>query len=248
MTLGFRTFIRDVRRFRNWSEAHGGKSNLWKIRNPRVDVLLRDGTTDRWIGREVFFDHAYTRYFDVQQGDTVVDIGAHIGLFALYAQGRGAAQIFAFEPNPSNFDAMAQNISLNSARSIRAFKIAVLPGVTSTVFHTPTNKYKDRSSAFEIFKENHNDIIVDCISLDDFVNRNDLRRIDFLKLDAEGAEHKILAESNCLRRVEKVAVEAHDIQGHRKEEVEGLLTKCGFQTMANAAPTDGLTIYVYGWR
>ena len=221
---------------------------MWKIRNPRVDVLLRNGTTDRWIGREVFFDHAYTRYFDVQRGDTVVDIGAHIGLFSLYAQGRGAARIFAFEPNPMNFDAMMHNISLNRARNIRAFKVAVLPGTTSIIFHIPTSKFKDRSSVFEIVKEAHDDIYVDCISLDDFVERNKLTNIDFLKLDAEGAEYKILADSNSLSIVEKIAVEVHDMAGHRKEEVMEQLVRIGFRTKADAAPTDGLTIYVYGRR
>lgn len=246
--MGLRTFVRDLRRFRNWSEVHGKKANLWKIRNPHVDVLLRDGTTDSWIAREIFFEKAYARYFDVRKNDTVVDVGAHIGLFALYAQGRGAARIFAFEPNPANFDALLRNISLNSAKNVQPLRVAVFPGVTSTVFHIPTSKYKDRSSAFEIVKEAHEDIRVDCISLDDFANKNDIKRIDFMKLDAEGAEHKILAESDCMSIVQKVVVEAHDIEGHPKEEVEGQLAKRGFHTKANAAPTDGLTMYVYGWR
>ena len=246
--MRLKTVVRDVRRFRNWREINGKKSNLWKIRNPHLDLLLRDGTTDRWIAREIFFDKAYAKYFDVKKGDTVVDIGAHIGLFALYAQSKGAARIFAFEPNPANFDALMQNISLNNVKNIRPLMVAIFPGLTSTVFHIPTSKYKDRSSAFEIVKEAHEDIRVDCISLDDFANRNDLKRIEFMKLDAEGAEHKILAESNCMNTVQKVVVEAHDIDGHPKEEVEGQLKRCGFHTKAVAAPTDGLTMYVYGWR
>ena len=184
----------------------------------------------------------------MQRGDTVVDIGAHIGLFSLYAQGKGAARIFAFEPNPMSFDAMMRNISLNRARNIRAFKVAVLSGTTSIIFHIPTSKFKDRSSLFEIVEEDHDDIYVDCISLDDFVERNELTNIDFLKLDAEGAEHKILADSNSLSIVEKIAVEAHDIAGHRKEEVAEQLFRSGFRTKVDAAPTDGPTIYVYGRR
>jgi FkbM family methyltransferase len=246
--LGVRSFVRDFRRFRNWNEVHGKKTNLWKVRNPHVDVLLRNGTTDSWIAREIFFDKAYTKYFDVQKNDTVVDIGAHIGLFALYAQAKEAARIFAFEPNPANFDALMGNISLNSARNIRPLRVAVFPGVTSTVFHIPTGKDKDKSSAFEIVKEAHEDIRIDCISLDDFANENGIKNIDFMKLDAEGAEHKILAESNCMSTVQKVVVEAHDIDGHPKEEVERQLNKCGFRTKATAAPSDGLTMYVYGWR
>ncbi len=184
----------------------------------------------------------------MQKGDVVLDVGAHIGLFSLYAYGKGAAQVLAYEPNPVNFDALKANISLNNATNVRAFKIAVLPGVTSTIFHIPRSKYKDRSSVFEIVKEDHEDISVDCVSLDELVKQNGLTHIDFLKLDAEGAEHKILADSRCLDLVEKIAVEGHDVEGHPKEEVVDRLKENGFSTKAEIPPTDGLTIYAYGWR
>jgi FkbM family methyltransferase len=248
MALGVRTLARDFRRFRNWKEIHGKRSNLWKVRSPRIDVLLRDGTTDGWIAREILFDRVYTRYFDVQRGDVVLDIGAHIGLFSLYAHAKGASQVFAFEPNPMNFEALTNNVLLNNARNIHAFRIAVLPGFHSTTFHIPSGKSKDRSSAFEIVKESHNDILVDCISLDEFIGQNKLSRIDFLKLDAEGSEYDILAKTKSLDIVEKVALEAHELKGHNRQEASDLLQERGFHFKANDAPTDGLASYMYGWR
>jgi len=246
--MGVRTLVRDIRRYRNWREVHGGKSLLWRVRSPRIDVRLRPGTTDKWIAREVLFDRVYTKYFDVMRGDIVVDIGAHVGAFSLYAHSKGAATIYSFEPNPMNFEALVANLSLNDAKSVRASMLAIIPGPSPRQLHIPTGKHKDRSSVFEIIAEDHDDLSVTCISFDDFLRQNNIRHVDFLKLDAEGAEHDIIAMTESLGAVEKIALEAHDLRGHAKEEVADALRRKGFRTHVDAAPTDGLTLYVYGWR
>lgn len=68
--------------------------------------------------KEVYFDKIYTKYFDVDEGDIVVDIGANIGAFSIYVA-KKAEKVFSFESS-ENFKYLKENITLNNAENISA--------------------------------------------------------------------------------------------------------------------------------
>ena len=80
-------------------------------------VLLRNGgefvlsghALDIVVAFEVFCDQVYP----VERGSVVVDIGANIGLFSLYAVFSGASKVYAFEPNHEAYRCMLRNIERN---------------------------------------------------------------------------------------------------------------------------------------
>src|SRR3990167_2652221 len=71
--------------------------------------------------------HQYTHGdFGIRKKDTVIDIGAHIGSFSIFAArdaqgGKG----YSFEPDPANFAQLTKNINANRAENVTASKRAV---------------------------------------------------------------------------------------------------------------------------
>src|SRR5690349_12898179 len=55
-----------------------------------------------------------------------IDIGANVGLYSLIAaDSRNCTKCYAFEPNPTVFDSLQQNIALNGAKQVLSYNCAV---------------------------------------------------------------------------------------------------------------------------
>jgi len=77
-----------------------------------------------------------------------------------------------------------------------------------------------------------NRINVETVSLGEFIKRNGIQTVDFLKMDCEGAEHEIL--SHCppevLRVVRKISMEYHEMDASRNlTSLKSFLEKVGFK-------------------
>ena len=53
--------------------------------------------------KEIWQKQLYTKKYQIREGDIIVDIGANIGVFSLWAAKQGA-KVFAVEPNPEAFN------------------------------------------------------------------------------------------------------------------------------------------------
>src|SRR5467141_889339 len=73
--------------------------------NEDTRLLLRTRGGDWSIAREIFETRYYERYFSLQPGQTVIDIGAHIGCFTIRAAKMVGQEgkVLAFEPGAENF-------------------------------------------------------------------------------------------------------------------------------------------------
>src|SRR5207244_9761613 len=87
-----------------------GNTNLGiSLDGVRFDVRPRTNDLDLLSSKH---EPLATRSFQVAPGDVVVDVGAHIGRYALKAATK-ASTVIAVEPNPSNFELLARNARLN---------------------------------------------------------------------------------------------------------------------------------------
>ncbi len=79
------------------------------------------------IYREIFDEKVYARHgIVVGDGDTVLDIGANIGLFALFVSRSGArAKLFCFEPAPATFAALKRNVARHNLANVRLFQAGI---------------------------------------------------------------------------------------------------------------------------
>jgi iturin family lipopeptide synthetase A len=85
-------------------------SNSYRLPNGLTVAHLNKNETD-YIYREIFVSQAYVRHgITISDGDCIIDAGANIGLFTVFAAQRARGlHIFAFEPNPSVFQCLRAN-------------------------------------------------------------------------------------------------------------------------------------------
>jgi FkbM family methyltransferase len=142
-------------------------------------------------------------FYDPQVGDVVVDVGSNIGEFSLYVVSKGA-QAYAFEPDPSVFACLSRN--LRQVTNATAFQLALWNERTTLRFFRAPDKAD--SSFFEPDSKIQEVIQMEACRLDDVADIAALERIDFLKIDGEGAEPEILQGAvRTLQRTGRVSID-----------------------------------------
>ena len=159
---------------------------------------IRDG-----IGKDIYYkwgvysEDFITRYIIEQVGltekDLVLDIGANIGWYSLVLTARQHPTILAFEPDPSNFALLKENIDLNDRSTVRAFNLAVA-GREGTMRLFLYKKYNQGRHSLIAGPKSEESVDVPTVVLDQFMQRQGLgdRAIKFLKIDIEGFEFTAL--------------------------------------------------------
>lgn len=133
------------------------------------------------------------RYGSLEGLRTIVDVGANVGSFALYAaQSCPEARILCYEPEEENFSFLAHNLRINGLGGrVAAFQCAV--GANSG-HRTLAAVGVSQVNAFDYLRDgvraNHQ--VVACTTLRDIRTEHRLERLDLLKMNCEGAEYEIL--------------------------------------------------------
>ena len=128
----------------------------------------------------------------VGRGDTFVDVGANVGYYTLLAaklvgeEGR----VIAFEPDPESFALLERNVRLNGFENVILEQKAVSnePG-TVRLYLAPENKGDHR--IYETRRQPREFVEVEAVTLDHYFS-DDLERIDFVKIDVQGADLAVL--------------------------------------------------------
>jgi FkbM family methyltransferase len=181
----------------------------------------------------------------LRAGATVLDVGANVGLFAVWVALRApAARVFAFEAARDNYRALAQNVRDARLGGIsahhyavtgrRSARVTLYRGVHGGV-HSIRPEYRNWDPARGGPRPTER---VRTITLERILRRFALERVDVLKLDCEGAEHEILraAPSPVLARIRRIVGEYHDLGPARTgDALCALLTRRGFTTRRTAA-------------
>ena len=122
----------------------------------------------------------------LKPGSHFIDIGANIGLYSLVASKivGNSGKIYSFEPNIQTFSILKRNANLNGCLNIIAVNYAV-GNLNRDTFLSVNEK-----DAFAYVKEQPDDHTteVKMIMSDQFVVENNITKIDFIKVDIEGAE------------------------------------------------------------
>lgn len=131
-------------------------------------------------------------YF-VNKNSIVLDIGSWSGVLTLYAA-KTAKEVHALDPDPVCFSELETNISLNPAvaEKIKAYKTAI-SNTKETVRLSAREAYgASSSSILERKRDTENSLKLETVSLADFLETAKIQQVDFIKMDVEGAEFKIL--------------------------------------------------------
>lgn len=128
----------------------------------------------------------------VHPGDVVLDCGANVGTFVKTALENGAERVVAIEPAPQTLECLRRNL----AAEIAAHRVVVYPkGVWNKEDVLILNEHNDTTAmdSFVIAKDTHKGIAVPLTTIDKLVSELGLDRVDFIKMDIEGAEQNALA-------------------------------------------------------
>jgi FkbM family methyltransferase len=128
----------------------------------------------------------------IQNGDVVIDIGANIGYFTLLlAKLVGTTgKVFAFEPEPSNFSLLNENIKLNKYNNVITEQKGVADSNNVMKFFLANDR---TMHSLHKSKYHHNEMMIDVVKLDDYFKDLDfITKIKFIKIDAEGSEFNVL--------------------------------------------------------
>lgn len=147
-------------------------------------------------------------------GDTVYDIGANVGLISLVLAGHRlatATRIHAFEPEPANFRQLSRNIELNALSDrVSPHRLALGEAEGEAELFVRGGPGEGRHSLASS-KGSTGSIRVPVMTLDSFA-RSAGDPPDFLKIDVEGAEGRVLAGMEALlpeARPRELFIEIH---------------------------------------
>lgn len=126
------------------------------------------------------------------------DIGANIGtITTLVANVLRSCEIYCFEPQHDVFKILCGNLAINNLDNCRAYNIAL--GNKNTVIEITEPDYSSPND-FGIFSLVENKIpvlskktsMIDVCTMDDFVTKHQIKKIDLVKIDAEGMDFDVL--------------------------------------------------------
>lgn len=141
-----------------------------------------------------------------RDAETIFDIGAHIGLYALVARKMNpAADIYAFEPGESSYKILKQNIQLNNMH-IHSINMALGAHKENAVLHdlsTPTAAASLSKVEAVARDKKYRSYEVKVTTIEDFIVENNLPVPQLLSIDVEHHELQVLQGMGQLIRENK---------------------------------------------
>ena len=239
-----------VMTFKNWWTYFSNISGLskaetvCKLRNGAKFIIRPDSFDIRMV-KEVYIHKSYHQ-LELNKGDIVVDIGAHIGTFSVMAgyEIGETGRVYAYEPVPTTFDVLKKNIHINSLQNtIQPYKFGISDKTgkkefyifkkgDKPLFHS-SSFYREQSGVIDA--ELGEKIEVECITLKDIFELNDLDGINVLKVDCEGEEYGILLNTpdRYMKKIDRICMEYHDYLStdYNHQDLINRLSKLGYDVI-----------------
>lgn len=214
-----------------------GEDESMKYLNAEIEgkmLWLACREADEAIAKEVW-SGIYERDAQVSLGDVVVDAGAHIGSFSVKVADR-VERVYAFEPEPSNYQLLHANAL--PYPNIKPLNVALWSSSGSMMLHHNMNHVGAHSLLPLPEGVSDYSIEVQTIRLDDVIED----RVDFIKMDVEGAEIEVLKGAMQILEVchPAIAMEVHPIEPLDEwwGRLMDVLVPLGYKIVPQPTPSD----------
>lgn len=194
-------------------------------------IIIREDNQDWNVFIEIHLRDTYHKN-TIKEGMNIVDAGAHIGAYSILSAEKvgNSGKIIAVEPEAENYKLLMENINLNNFKNVIPINIALSD-------HNGSEKlyFSQRSTSHSLLvKDNETSSFsqVQVKTLDRLLEELNLKKIDIIKIDTEGAEMPILrgAEKTLKNNPNaKIIVASYHYPGET-EEVQNFLQERGFKT------------------
>jgi len=187
------------------------------------------------------------KYFKIHHNiKFAFDIGSSIGFYSLLLSKINNVKVYSFEPFSETAKILKENIILNKSNNIILNQIAISSKkkegtlLFDKVYSLPSNSTNILEQNI-INNRNFNEKIK-VVSLETFCEQNNIREIDFLKIDVEGEEYSIFENSEKLLKKFKpmIYLELHKIMEHKSTKLLKILVKNNYDVHLIYNPDNGV--------
>jgi FkbM family methyltransferase len=155
----------------------------------------------------------------LRSGDTVLDVGANVGLYTVAMAGAvgNEGKVIAVEPMPENLAMMWRNLKANQLNTVQAFACAVGDADGQAQLHLANDSAYPSLLEVEEHRGTGRSLTVRLRRLDDIWTECGQPKVRFIKLDVEGAELSALKGAPGLLRTSRPAMllEANSVEAQR---------------------------------
>lgn len=176
-----------------------------------IELIFLDSLTSLTVP-EVFIELNQDVYgvenADICENDTVIDVGANVGMFSIYVNKRFGCKVIAFEPLKENYENFKRNILLNNLNP-NDFEIYNLAVTDKDGDYVKIGKQEWNLGGSSIYyKNNVNSEFVHTTTLKRFITSD----CKFLKMDCEGSEYVILPSIiEVINTFKYIGIEYHKV-------------------------------------
>jgi len=207
----------DVNDYAKKSYVNSSKGGKWNILAVFNEI----------IGHKVY----HNDFVNVEENDVVIDIGFNYGLFSMVSLKNNPSKIIAFEPNPklvSNYQKFFNHEKIELHQKAVSNKAGIVtfnenndPGMSTLLSDINTHNI---NATYE----------VELINFYQFIQKNNINQIDYLKVDCEGGEYDIfdsIPNEYLTNQVKKIALEFHHkFEDKKVQKLYNKIISCGFET------------------
>lgn len=212
---------------------------ILEIKNARFDVRKKY-PTDLIVIKEIWEENVYEVNPErFNNGGVVVDLGANIGSFSIYAASFGAT-VYAVEPEPNNIIALKRNIEINNMEE----KIFVLPYAIGDKKGTAV--INDAGGGSSI-KDDKPGTTVELMTLDNVFALYHIDEVDVMKIDIEGSEVETIlgASKETLDKCKYITTEFDIRTGKKMGDIVAKLSETHHVRTMGSWERGGM---IFAWR
>jgi FkbM family methyltransferase len=202
---------------------------------------MSDLILDEVFTAQVYFPAIDKRtVFKIKRNDVVIDIGANVGLFAACAANQTRGNVYCFEPSRANFAGLERHRRINRLNNM----VLINKGISDRSESIKLYLHGNNCGAHSVILDKNDGLDfdetrfeeVECISLKEAFDEFEIEKCDFLKIDCEGAEAKILSAlpREYFKRIQRIALEYHT--NVKVLELAELLEHNGFSVVIKGYP------------
>ena len=161
-----------------------------------------------YIFKEIYLEGLYVDIFNNKKDLVVIDVGANCGIVTHYMRDY-AKQIYAIEPSTEHYEALAKNKEFNKWDNVQTFNMAIASMDGEMVLNLD---YQNRTCHSLVLGGRDGGERVKTQTLATFMKENNIKEVDFVKLDVEGAEELILKSegfTSVCHLIKAIEIEFH---------------------------------------
>lgn len=152
---------------------------IFNARRGQTDILMLNDLSEPWM----------KEYFNPKPGDIVIDVGAHVGKYTIPSSKLvgNAGLVISIEASPKNYTTLLENISINKVTNVVPINLAAGNEIGEGFIYG----WDDLYSLHKKF-DSETRVPVKISTIDSILQNHNITRVDWVKIDVEGAEIEVL--------------------------------------------------------